>query len=427
MNRFLLSLLAAGIFAVSGTAASLAAAMDFGSPPSGEIPILYNDHHVYAKPDRLKAGRVLAALVRSGSILVPLRSMFEAMGATVTWDPASKTATAQKAGASVQVTLGKNEAVINGETRPLDVPPEVYKGAVVVPIRLISEALGGYVQWVPDRRIAVVRFVPPTPVPPPPPPPPPATPQPTAAPTPIPSVPHYNAYIQAGYFFGKANNEFADAAKETDAYNAQGAYLTGPFAVKIDYRYDTYDTTVNGTIPQPVSICNPSQPPAPNTPGNPATVFNTIDGGMCFVPPFKATQTWLDARVEYQIANPHIMIGAAYGGASNKYGYPRLNSVGAGVEKLPDFTSPLSWYGSFFYFPAAQGNYTVNDPNSPNFGVTFKQQYNISQYDVGFDLLFGQSQVYFTGGFQGDYWTVSHSAPVNQTHSGPYVGLGVRF
>jgi hypothetical protein len=31
-------------------------AADFGSPPSGQIPILYNDHHVYSKPDVLKQG-----------------------------------------------------------------------------------------------------------------------------------------------------------------------------------------------------------------------------------------------------------------------------------------------------------------------------------------------------------------------------------
>ncbi|MBV8222943.1 MAG: hypothetical protein JO293_06240, partial [Candidatus Eremiobacteraeota bacterium] len=140
-------------------------AADFGSPPSGEIPILYNDHHVYANPSILKQNRTLAALVKNGVILVPLRSMFEEMGATVSYDGASKTATAQKPGASVQVTLGKSEAVINGESRPLDVPPEIYKGVLLVPVRVMSEALGAYVQWVPDRRITVVRYIPPTPVP----------------------------------------------------------------------------------------------------------------------------------------------------------------------------------------------------------------------------------------------------------------------
>ncbi len=65
-------------------------AMDFGNPPSGEVPILFNDHHVYANPDTLRQGRVLAALVKDGTIMVPLRSMFEQMGATVSYDGASK-------------------------------------------------------------------------------------------------------------------------------------------------------------------------------------------------------------------------------------------------------------------------------------------------------------------------------------------------
>ena len=115
---------------------------DFGSPPSGEIPILYNDRHVYANPDLLKQGRVLAAYARNGGIYVPLRSMFEQMGATVSYDPATKIATISKPGAEVVVTVGKPEVVVNGESRPLDVPPIVYHGVVLVPIRVISEGHG---------------------------------------------------------------------------------------------------------------------------------------------------------------------------------------------------------------------------------------------------------------------------------------------
>jgi hypothetical protein len=63
---------------------------DFGAPPSGEVPILFNDHHVYSKPDRLKANRVLSALVRGNTILIPLRSLFEQLGATVSYDPARR-------------------------------------------------------------------------------------------------------------------------------------------------------------------------------------------------------------------------------------------------------------------------------------------------------------------------------------------------
>ena len=139
-----------------------------GTPPSGSIPIIFDDRHVYAKPDTERADRVLAALVRDGVILVPLRSMFELMGATVSWDESGRTATISKPGSEVKVTLGRAVVVVNGEERPLDVPPMIYDGDVLVPVRVISEGMGAYVQWLPDRRVVVVRYVSaPVPTPPP--------------------------------------------------------------------------------------------------------------------------------------------------------------------------------------------------------------------------------------------------------------------
>ncbi|MFY9630024.1 MAG: copper amine oxidase N-terminal domain-containing protein, partial [Candidatus Cybelea sp.] len=118
------------IGATQATPVAQASAPDFGSPPSGQIPILYNDRHVYSKPDVLKQGRVLAAYAKDGTIYLPLRSMFEQMGATVSFDASGRTATVTKPGATIVVTVGKPVVVINGESRPLDVPPIVYQGVV---------------------------------------------------------------------------------------------------------------------------------------------------------------------------------------------------------------------------------------------------------------------------------------------------------
>src|SRR6202044_2174946 len=60
---------------------------NFGTPPSGQIPILYNDHHVYTKPHVLKQGRVLAALAKGGAARNPLRLPVEQMGARPSYDP----------------------------------------------------------------------------------------------------------------------------------------------------------------------------------------------------------------------------------------------------------------------------------------------------------------------------------------------------
>jgi len=415
----LLALLLCG-FSVGADAASKPApaplasvAVDFGAPPSGEVPIIFNDHHVYSKPDELKQSRVLAALVRGGTIFVPLRSMFEEMGATVSWDAASMTATAQKPGTSIQVTVGKNEVVINGETRPLDVPPEIYQGVVVVPVRVISEALGAYVLWLPDRHICVVRYIPPTVVPTAPPtiaPTAPPTPAPTPTPTPTPS---YNGFIQAAGASSKTYNEFAAGQTCCRSYLASGGYAfkDSPIAIKVDYRQDEYLTSDNLIDPL----------------GNHYTSFSTIDGGTALTPVFRARQNTLDGRLEYQIAAPRIYVGVGYIQASNNYGYPRLSGVGVGLEKLPDLVDGLNWSGSAYYYPTASGNYTVNDPTSSNFGATFRQQYQIVKYDLGLALVLARFPVYLYGGFSGDRYIAKQNAPVNQTHSGPYIGLGVRF
>ena len=397
--------------ATSGTQVAAMDSMDFGSPPSGEVPILFNDHHVYAKPDTLRQGRVLAALVQHGTLMVPLRSMFEQMGATVSFDPGSKSVTARKPGSEVRVTLGQNQVIINGESRPLDVPPMMYKGVLLVPIRVVSEALGAYVQWVPEQHVAVVRYLPPTPVP---------TPAASVAPTPVPTpsptatpapkAPEYLGFIQGGLTRGRVYNEFAAGVNSQGAsYVASGAYLFDPLAVKVDFRQDSYLTSAN----------------AVDAFGNPLTVFSTIDGGASAVPQFRAKQSTIDGRLMFRIASPHIYVGASYLQASTNYGYPQLRGVGGGLEKLPDFTGGLGYYGSVYYYPTVNGTYTV--PTGPNAGLQFKQQYRIVKYDIGLNYGFGASPVYIYGGYSGDRYTTKQNAPVNQTHSGPYLGLGIKF
>jgi Copper amine oxidase N-terminal domain len=386
--------------------------MDFGSPPSGEVPILFNDHHVYANPDTLREGRVLAALVKDGTLMVPVRSMFEQMGATVSYDASAKSVTASKPGSEVEVTLGKAEVVINGESRPLDVPPVMYKGVLLVPIRVISEALGAYVQWVPDQHLAVVRYTPPTPVPTPPPTP---VPTPVATPVPAPTIPSYHFYIEGGYALANVWNEYSSGGSGNSTkganYVASGALLLDKLALKIDWRQDQYTTASNTAVGNNLFA--------------PFTTFNTIDGGAATVPVFLARQSTLDGRLEYQLAPPHIYIGLGYLQASNNYGNPSLTGPGAGLEKLPDFTGGLGWFGSFFYYPNTRGQYTV--PAGPHAGLKLTTAYQIYKYDLGLNYEFGRSPFYTYAGFSGDKYTHRQASPADETHAGPYLGFGLKF
>ena len=396
----------------AGAAASAATPPDFGSPPSGEIPILYNDHTVYAKPDTLHRARVLAALVKDGQIYVPLRSMFEQMGATVTVSADGNTFVVARSDASASVTLGKSEVVVNGETRPLDVPPMRYHGVVVVPVRVLSEALGAYVLWVPSRRLVVVRYIPPTP-PPSPTPAPSATPTEPPAPSPAPSGAPRIAFIGAAMAAPQVYNEFSSGQHCDQSYNLVAAFApaNSPWAIKADFRQAAYVTNDNTT----------------DLIGNHYTHFATIDGGYAYTPVFLAKQNNLDGRLEYQIAKPRIYIGGSYLITGNNYGYPRLHAVGAGIEKLPEMRPGVSFYGSAFYYPNAAGNYTVTTPGNSNLGTTYRQAYQITKLDIGLALAFKNFPLYVYGGFNSDRYTAKQSAPIGQTHAGPYVGLGLKI
>ncbi|HTD32806.1 MAG TPA: copper amine oxidase N-terminal domain-containing protein [Candidatus Elarobacter sp.] len=418
---------------------------DFGTPPSGEVPILFNDRHVYSKPDRLKANRVLAALVRGNTILIPLRSMFEQMGATVSYDPASKTVDVSKPGSDVKVTVGRPEVVINGESRPLDVPPEIYKGAVVVPVRVISEGMGAYVQWVPDRRIVVVRYVPATPPPPPPPPAtptpaPPPPPPPTATPSPTPAPPARNPYehfIVGDYIFSpKVYNELSPGNSGTGgSYSVRGAVefpLFGlPWMLEGDYRSFSYPHN-SGINPAFFAAgVNPCNTPAGVGPANGDQGCVTVIGGygQVPVPSFTARDTDFDGRFGLKIAEPRIYIGVGYLHREENYGYPKQNGFGFGAEKLPDLENTFSVYGSVWYYPSISGNFTYPTVGVPAAlaGTTDKFQQRFLKYQIGGTLNLGNSGLFLDGGFLGDTIRGKNISPSDATHAGGYIGLGIKF
>ncbi|MFZ0030251.1 MAG: copper amine oxidase N-terminal domain-containing protein [Candidatus Cybelea sp.] len=393
---------------------------DFGSPPSGQIPILFNDHHVYSKPDLLKQGRVLAALVKGGTILIPLRSMFEQMGATVSWDAGSKTATVSKPGAEVKVTVGKPEVVINGESRPLDVPPEIYQGVVVVPVRVISEGMGAYVQWVPDRRLVVVRYIPATPPPSPAPPPPAPPPPPPPTPTPRPAL--NELFVAGDYIISpRVYNEFSPGNTGNSSFAVRGAgeFDLGkiPFMVEGAYAHWQYPHNCNGFIPG-------TQTYVPEC-------FVTTIGGAGSTPVLVTSPLAdqnVDVRLAVRVLNPRVYIGIGYMWLSTNYGYPNMQSFGFGGEKLPDLNQALSFFGSIWYYPNVHGSYTTTPPSSSTIpSVSYNLAYNILKYQIGVTYAIGNSPVFIEGGWMGDSWTNKENAPINRSYNGPFAGLGVRF
>lgn len=102
-------------------------------------------------------GRVVASDVApvliGGRAMVPVRTVFETMGATVTWDSATQTITGRKADNSVSLRIGQRTATVNGTQRNLEQPAQIINGRTLVPFRFVGEVMGGKVEWDNSRRI----------------------------------------------------------------------------------------------------------------------------------------------------------------------------------------------------------------------------------------------------------------------------------
>lgn len=88
-----------------------------------------------------------APYMNNDRTLVPLRGIFEKLGAEVFWQEETSTVYAVKGDLNIVLPIGSKQARVNGQTVQLDQPAEVTKGRTMVPIRFVSETLGADVQW----------------------------------------------------------------------------------------------------------------------------------------------------------------------------------------------------------------------------------------------------------------------------------------
>ncbi|MGM9992176.1 MAG: copper amine oxidase N-terminal domain-containing protein [Candidatus Bruticola sp.] len=143
MNKFSKALAAAAI--------SLA----FACPVSASVP----DDFISVSVN----GQILyldqAPVLKDGTTLVPMRAIFEALGATIKWNAETKTVLANTASdaelmanpqapnTSISLTINAPEATVNGQAVKLLAPAQIIAGNTMVPLRFVGEALGANVKW----------------------------------------------------------------------------------------------------------------------------------------------------------------------------------------------------------------------------------------------------------------------------------------
>jgi hypothetical protein len=95
-------------------------------------------------------------IIQNGRTLVPLRVIFEALGATVNWNQSTQTVTAVRDDTIVSLTIGSNTLNRNGEQVILDVPAQLVGGRTLVPARAVAESFGASVDWDAGTRTVMI-------------------------------------------------------------------------------------------------------------------------------------------------------------------------------------------------------------------------------------------------------------------------------
>ena len=104
----------------------------------GQTSIVFN--HTTVRIDR--------PLAASGGVLFgPLRQIFEQGGGTLTWESRTGIVRAKSATKDIQLTIGKNKAVINAKAVSLDGKPYLLMGRTMVPLSFVTAAMDADVQY----------------------------------------------------------------------------------------------------------------------------------------------------------------------------------------------------------------------------------------------------------------------------------------
>ena len=117
----------------------------------------------YSKPTGIKVilnGKQLEfdvePMLINNRTMVPMRVIFEALGAEVSWDGQIQTAIGETKKTTVKITIGKDYLLKNDNIVVLDSPAVVISGRTLVPVRAIAESLDCKVEWYGETQVVEI-------------------------------------------------------------------------------------------------------------------------------------------------------------------------------------------------------------------------------------------------------------------------------
>ncbi|MGA3037617.1 MAG: stalk domain-containing protein [Vulcanimicrobiaceae bacterium] len=119
-----------------GLCTAVAFTLTLGLAAEAQVAITINGSAVDVSP---------GPLLQDGRVFVPLRGVFENLGASVVYDNGQ--INAQGGQNTISLHIGSTQADVNGQPQTIDVAPFIVGASTYVPLRFISQALGANVSW----------------------------------------------------------------------------------------------------------------------------------------------------------------------------------------------------------------------------------------------------------------------------------------
>lgn len=97
-------------------------------------------------------------VIQDGRTLVPMRAIFEALGADVDWQGETQyiIAISSSKGQMIEMHINNNIITHNGVDITLDVAPQLINGYTMIPLRVVSECMDANVEWDGNTRTVYV-------------------------------------------------------------------------------------------------------------------------------------------------------------------------------------------------------------------------------------------------------------------------------
>ncbi|SDJ09418.1 stalk domain-containing protein [Paenibacillus naphthalenovorans] len=93
-----------------------------------------------------------APVIEKGNTLIPIRFVTDALGGTVRWDDTERKVTVIRGGKMIDLWIDNPDLIVNGQRVTAEVPPVIMNNLTMVPLRILSENLGWKVTWDPQTR-----------------------------------------------------------------------------------------------------------------------------------------------------------------------------------------------------------------------------------------------------------------------------------